>query len=83
MSTTAKIVIVIVVLAIIGYVIFHKKPSDQVMGNHMNSEPALTTASNDNSDEALNKDMSSVDAQMSGLNSDNSNADAGLSQSNQ
>ncbi len=52
-----------------------KTPTTTTPGN-------LATSNKDTSDAAITQDMSSIDAQMNGLNSDNASADQGLSNQN-
>jgi hypothetical protein len=74
MSTTAKVLIGIVVLVLIGAGIYYytKTPA---------AAPANTAelpSGSDTSDAALDKDMQSMDAQMSAFSQDNASIDSGL-----
>ena len=60
------------------------QPTTGTTGTTQTTTTSVTSVSNtSNSDAALVSDMTSVDAQMSGLDSDSASADQGLSNPNQ
>ncbi len=90
MSKTSKIVLgVVIIIVVIAAIIWlamaqnsaanggQGAPVSQNASSSTGSLNDLTTAPTDSSDEALNQDLSSVDAQMKGLSSDAANVNQG------
>ncbi len=84
MSNTSKTIIwiIVVIIVILGlYLIFFPSGSMTPSEYYSSTEPVSTVSATDTSDQALNQDMTNVDAQSGALNSDNTNVDAGINQS--
>jgi uncharacterized protein YpmB len=77
-------IIVIIIAVLVWFFAMHNKAKAPVEGT--DQSPAATTtlpSGTSTSDAALNEDLSSIGAQMQGLDSDSANADASLNESAQ
>jgi Tfp pilus assembly protein PilO len=84
MSSKAIVVLLIIVLVVLGgywYMNRDKMPSyisSQTNGSEVKTSDTLQTSSNDSSDAALAKDVTTIGVQMNALSTDSANADQGL-----